>query len=113
MPTVSDAAAETGVSHHTDLRLRHLFRPRIHRRVGMEPLAWLKGSSAHESKVTYFCIGANTKEPLIACRYVGLRRSAPCVRSDDRVRREGLARTKSLRRGSEPVRCAPRRDPRA
>ena len=24
-----------------------------------EPLVWLTGSSAHESKVAYFCIGAN------------------------------------------------------
>ena len=28
MPTVGLAAAETGVSHRADLRLRHLFRPR-------------------------------------------------------------------------------------
>ena len=28
--------------------------------MGIEPLAWLTGSSAHASKVAYFCIGANT-----------------------------------------------------
>jgi hypothetical protein len=59
MPTVRLAAAETGVSHRANLRLRHLCRPAPNRRVGIEPVAWRTGSSAHESKVPYFCIGAN------------------------------------------------------
>lgn len=33
--------------------------PAPNRRVGIGPLAWLTGSSAHEPKVAYFCIGAN------------------------------------------------------
>ena len=34
MPTVRLAAAETGVSHRADLRLRHLFRPRTQQACG-------------------------------------------------------------------------------
>lgn len=71
MPTVRLAAAETGVNHGADLRLRHLFRPAPNRGVGIQPLAWLTGASAHESKVAYFCIGANT----IACRTTATQRS--------------------------------------
>ncbi len=64
MPTVRLAPAETGVSHRADLRLRPLFRPRTQQAWGIEPLAWIAGSSAHESKVACFCIGANTPEAL-------------------------------------------------
>ena len=60
MPTVRLAAAETGVSHCADLRLRHLFRPRTLRACGDRATRVAHGSSAHESKVADFCIGANT-----------------------------------------------------
>ncbi len=63
MPTVGLAAAETRVSQRADLRLRYLFRPTPNRGVGIQPLAWLTGTSAHGSKVAYFCIGA----PLPGC----------------------------------------------
>ena len=39
--------------------------------MGIEALAWLTGSSAHESKVAYFYIGANTIDTLRLLQNVG------------------------------------------